>query len=65
MIVGTAMKYPIKKLWQGCGKNPDFAAKTDTIDNFSRDSQARLTMFTSEAPAREFFTAVRTLRATV
>ena len=32
------MKYPIKKLWQGCGENPDFAAKTDTIVNFFRDS---------------------------
>ena len=22
------------KLWQGCGKNPDFAVKADIIDNF-------------------------------
>jgi hypothetical protein len=22
------------KLWQGCGKNPDFVAKTDIIDKF-------------------------------
>jgi len=24
----------LKKLWQGCGKNPDFTAKADIIDNF-------------------------------
>ena len=32
--IQTAMKFPIEKLWQGCGKNSDFAAKTDIIDNF-------------------------------
>jgi hypothetical protein len=24
----------LKKLWQGCGKNPDFTAKADIIDKF-------------------------------
>ena len=32
------------KLWQGCGKNPDFTAKTDAIDNsqLSRISNLRV-----------------------
>jgi hypothetical protein len=27
------MPVPQENLWQGCGKNPDLAAKTDIIDN--------------------------------
>jgi hypothetical protein len=34
----------LKKLWQDCGKNPDFAAKTDIIDKsrLSRISNLRV-----------------------
>jgi hypothetical protein len=31
-VRGGDIRAPIK-LWQGCGKNPDLAAKTDIIDN--------------------------------
>jgi hypothetical protein len=29
-----------RKLWKGCGKNPDFAAETGIIDNFRFNSYA-------------------------
>lgn len=31
-IMRSSCRRP-KKLWQGCGKNPDLAARTDIIDN--------------------------------
>jgi len=33
------------KLWQGCGKNPDLANKTDTIDKFLLSRMSNLRVF--------------------
>jgi hypothetical protein len=30
------------KLWQGCGRNPDFTAKTDITDNFPLNRISKL-----------------------
>ena len=34
-----------KKLWQGCGKNPDFTAKTDITDKFDFNRISKLRVY--------------------
>ena len=45
VAVGCGDASALEKLWQGCGKNPDFTAKTDITDILPVEQNQQLACF--------------------